>query len=78
MPAVSTMILNSLIATGEKSVGGSLTPTEETYFLGKMNSMLESWSLERALVYTVLQESFPLTAAGNQASQRYAEGQSPS
>jgi hypothetical protein len=59
---VSTMILNSLIANGEKSIGGSLSAGEQSYYLGKLNAMLESWSLERTLCYQVLQENFALTA----------------
>jgi hypothetical protein len=62
MTAVSTMILNSLVATGEKAIGGSLTSAEETFYLNKLNAMLESWSIDRALVYAILQESFSLTA----------------
>lgn len=62
MPAVSTMILNSLIALGEKSIDGTLTSTESTYFLGKLNSMMDSWSIQRLMCYSIVQESFALTS----------------
>jgi hypothetical protein len=60
---VSTMILNSLIANGEKTIGGSLTTAEQTYYLGKLNAMVESWSLDRRMCYSVKQENFSLTAS---------------
>lgn len=61
MPVVSTMILNALIANGAKSIGGTLTSGEQSYYLSKMNSMIESWSLDRTLCYAVTQENFSLT-----------------
>jgi len=63
MTAVSTMILNSLIATGEKSIGGSFTSAEETHYLGKMNAMLDSWSVDRRLIYSIATTNFALTAS---------------
>ena len=63
MPAVSTMILNSLIMTGEKSIGGTLDAAERAYYLSRLNSMLDSWSNERMMVYAVSQTSFALTAS---------------
>lgn len=61
--AVSTMIVNSLIANGEKRIGDTLTAVEQTYYLGKLNSMVESWSLNRSLCYQILQENFALTVS---------------
>jgi hypothetical protein len=61
--AVSTLILNALIANGEKVIGGTLTTAEQPYYLGKLNAMLESWSLDRRMCYSVTQESFALTAS---------------
>lgn len=60
--AVSTLIVNSLIANGEKVIGGTLNAAEQAYYLSKLNSMLDSWSLERLLCYQMLQENFALTA----------------
>ena len=57
------MILNSLIANGEKRIGGSLTSDEQAFYLGKLNAMTESWSLDRRMCYQVLQENFALTAS---------------
>lgn len=59
----STMIVNSLIANGEKIIGGTLTADEQTFYLGKLNAMMESWSLDRLMVYQILQENFALTSA---------------
>ena len=64
MPAVSTMILNSLIMTGEKTIQvSSLTTAEQNYHLSRLNSMLDSWSNERLLIFTLSQTSFALTAS---------------
>ena len=64
MPSVSTMILNSLIMTGEKSIQvSSLTVAEQDYHLSRMNSMMDSWSQERMMVFQISQTSFALTAS---------------
>ena len=57
----SSMIMRSLQLTGEKAINGSLTSAEKTVYLEALNSMLDSWSIERLLIYTILQESFALT-----------------
>ena len=62
MPAVSTMILRSMRLIGEKERGGTLTADEQTECLDELNTMMESWSIERLMCYQVLQESFALTA----------------
>lgn len=61
MATASSMILSSLIALGEKSIGGTLTSAEQTHYLSKLNAMLDSWSIERLYVYQILQESLALT-----------------
>lgn len=64
MPAVSTMILNSLVMTGEKSIQvSSLTSSEQDYHLSRLNSMMDSWSQERLMIYQLSQTSFALTAS---------------
>src|SRR3989337_1217999 len=63
MSTPSSMILNSLIMLGEKSIGDSLTSAEQTHYLAKLNSMLESWSLERLMCYQVVEESKALTTS---------------
>ena len=63
MPSVSTMILNALTMTGEKAIGDSLDSAEQGYYLSRMNSMLDSWSLERMMIYSLSQTSFALTAS---------------
>lgn len=63
MATPSTMILRALQMLGGKVVGGTLTSAEQTDYLAVLNTMLESWSLERLMVYQVLQESQALTAS---------------
>lgn len=60
---VSTMVINALIANGEKAIGGTLTSDEQAFYLGKLNAMVESWSLDRRMCYAVTQENFSLTAS---------------
>ena len=60
---VSTMILRSLRMTGEKARGETLDPNEAVECLYELNSMLDSWSIERLMCYQVTQESFPLTTS---------------
>ena len=43
MAAVSTVIINSLIKTGEKVIGGTLDSNESPYYLGQLNNFLDSW-----------------------------------
>ena len=63
MATPSTMVINSLIMLGAKEIGGTLTTAEQTHYLAKLNSMLESWSLERLMCYQVVEESKALTAS---------------
>ena len=63
MATASSMIFSALVMTGEKSIGGSFTSAEGTYYLDRLNSMMESWSLDRLFVYQVTTESFSLTAS---------------
>src|SRR5690349_8000070 len=63
MPAVSTLIINSLIKTGEKIIGGTLDSNESPYYLGQLNAFLDSWSNNKLMTYQLQQESFLLTAS---------------
>lgn len=56
----STMIVRALTMLGEKVVGGTLTSAEQTAYLAVLNSMLESWSTERLLIYQIIEEAFAL------------------
>lgn len=58
---VSTMLLRSLRLNGEKARGATLTSSEQAELLAELNTMMESWSVDRALCYQVLQESFALS-----------------
>lgn len=62
MAYVSTMILRSMRMIGEKTRGATLTTDEQTECLAELNTMLDSWSIERLMCYQVTQESFPLSA----------------
>jgi hypothetical protein len=57
------MIVSSLIQIGEKSIGASLTSAEQTYWLSRLNAFMEYLSIERLMVYQLLQESKALTSS---------------
>lgn len=57
------MILRSLRLNGEKKVGGTLSTGEQTAYLADLNTMLESWSLERLMVYRLRTDSLALTSS---------------
>lgn len=59
---VSSMMLRSMRMIGEKARGDGLTTDEQSECLYELNSMVESWGLERLMCYQVLQENFSLTA----------------
>jgi len=62
MPSVSTMLLNSLVMTGEKSIGDTFTDASESgYYLSRLNSLMDSWSNESMMIYALSQTSFALT-----------------
>ena len=64
MPIVSTMILNSLVMSGEKGLEvTTFTSRESDYYLSRLNSMMDSWSNERLNIYCLSQTSFALTAS---------------
>ena len=63
MPVISTMVLNSLIKTGEKIIGGTLDSNEQPYYLGQVNAFLDMLSIERLMTFQLVQESFLLTAS---------------
>ena len=50
--------------TGEKTISvSSLTTAEQDYHLSRLNSMIDSWSLNTNLIFTIFQTSFALTAS---------------
>ena len=65
MPIVSTLIMNALVMTGEKSLDNISTFSggETSYHLSRLNSMLDSWSNERLMVPYLSQTSFALTVS---------------
>jgi hypothetical protein len=68
MATPSSMILRALQLTGEKEPGGTLTSDEQTTYLSVLNVMLDSWSVDRLMIYQLLQESFSLTDGTGQYS----------
>ena len=63
MAAVSTMVLRSMRLIGEKSRGATLTSNEQTECLAELNTMMESWRLERLMCYSVTERTISLTAS---------------
>jgi hypothetical protein len=63
MATPSTMILRSLRLIGEKTLADTLSSNEQTAYLSDLNTMLESWSLDRLMCYQIVQESRTLTAS---------------
>src|SRR3990167_3647855 len=63
MAAVSTMILRSMRLIGEKARGATLTANEQTECLAELNTMMESWRLERLMCYSVTERTISLTAS---------------
>ena len=61
MPSVTTMVLRSLRLIGEKTRGATLTTAEQAECLAEMNSMVDSWGLQRGLIQNISQTSFALT-----------------
>ena len=63
MPTISTMILRAQRLTGEKVRGGTLTADEQVECLAELNTMMESWQLERLMCYSVTERTIALTAS---------------
>lgn len=61
MATCRSMVLRSLRLLGEKSIGDTLSAAEATVYLADLNTMLDSWSVERLMVYQILLENFALT-----------------
>lgn len=61
MATASSMIFKALVLNGEKQIGASMSAAEAAFHLDGLNSMLESWGIERLMCYQVLQENFALT-----------------
>ena len=62
MATPSSIILRSLRLIGEKPIGGTLTSDEQKAYLADLNTMLDGWSIERLMVYQLLQETKALTS----------------
>src|SRR5258706_3773985 len=45
---------------GDKVIGDTLTSAEQTAYLAVLNSMLDSWRIDKLLVYRILENSFTL------------------
>jgi hypothetical protein len=62
MATASTIILSALRMIGEKPVGGTLTANEQTDYLYDLNAAMESWGIDRSMVYQLLQENHTLVS----------------
>lgn len=60
MATASQIILRSLRLLGDKIIGDTLTTAEQTAYLADLNTMLDSWRLDKLLVYRVLENTFTL------------------
>jgi len=60
---VSQLILHSQRLIGEKERGDTLDATEAAELLMELNSMLESWSVDRINCYTISEVTTALTAS---------------
>ena len=65
MAFISTMILRSLRMTGEKARGATLDSNDLVECLAELNTMMESWSNERLMCYTIQTSTHALTASTN-------------
>lgn len=63
MASPSSLIIAALQMIGEKEIGATLSTAEEMAYLAKLNMMMESWSIQRLLIYQILQENFALTTS---------------
>lgn len=57
-----SMILRALQIIGEKRVDGTLTANEKTAYVAALNSMMDSWSIDRSLIQYLQAEHFSLVA----------------
>lgn len=60
MATASTIIIRGLQMLGDKIPGDTLTTTEQTTYLAVLNSMLDSWRIDKLLVYRILENTFTL------------------
>jgi len=63
MAVVSTMILRSMRMIGEKERGDTLDANEQVECLAELNTMIESWSINRLLCYAITEDTHVLTAS---------------
>lgn len=62
MSLVSDIITQSFLDLGAIAPGEGITDAEETDAFGRLNQMVATWSTEQLTVYTVIHQSFTLTA----------------
>ncbi len=60
MATASQIILRGLRLLGDKVIGDTLTSAEQTEYLYVLNSMLDSWRIDKLLVYRILENTFTL------------------
>src|SRR5260221_10579503 len=60
MATASQIILRGLRLLGDKIIGDTLTTAEQTAYLADLNTMLDSWRIDKLLVYRILESTFTL------------------
>lgn len=60
MATASSIILRSLRLLGDKIVGDTLTAAEQTAYLADLNTMLDSWRLDKLIVFRIIESTFTL------------------
>jgi hypothetical protein len=56
----SSIILRGLQQLGDKVVGDTLTTAEQTTYLAVLNSLLDSWRIDKLLVFRIIESAFTL------------------
>lgn len=72
MTTAQTLIDDALLDIGAIEEGDSADATKSAHALRVLNRMLEQWSIERQMVYQIVQESFAVSAT--QASRTIGSG----
>lgn len=63
MATASSIVLRGLQLLGDKVVGDTLTTAEQTTYLAVLNSMLDSWRIDKLMVFRIIESAFTLTTS---------------
>jgi hypothetical protein len=56
----SSIVLRGLQLLGDKVIGDTLTANEQTTYLAVLNSMLDSWRIDKLLIFRIIESAFTL------------------